>query len=94
MASRVEVLDRIQVESLVLDQPVALLCREDKFIEVYAVAGDGREEFAGFLNKRHKAPQEKVDALLGAIHERIRKDPVSRLALAWLQALDHEGLLP
>jgi hypothetical protein len=94
MASHVKVLDRIQVESRVLDQPVVLLCREDKFIEVYVVAGDGREEFAGFLNRRHKAPQEKVDALLSAINKRIREDPVSRRSHAWLMVLDHEGLLP
>jgi hypothetical protein len=94
MASHVEVLDRIQVESRVLDQPVVLLCRADKFIEVYAVTDDGREEFAGFLNKRHKAAQEKVDALLAAITKRIKEDPVSRRSHAWLQALDHEELLP
>ena len=94
MDSHIDVLDKILVESRVLDQPVALLCRADKFIEVYVVGEDGSETFAGFLNRRHKSAQEKVGALLAEIYRRVREDPVSRRSLAWLQALDHEGLLP
>lgn len=90
--SHVDALDRFTVEHRDLDAPVVLLCREDRVVEVYVVDDGGLEQFAGFLD-RQTEPRDKVAVLLRAISTRVKEDPVSARAHAWLSALRYQGLL-
>jgi len=96
MASYVGVLDKLRVESRLLDRPVVLACRDDRVVEVYVVDDSGLEVYFGRLDQLERvgeANQRKFEVLLGAVARHVKERPVSPRALAWLSALDYAGLL-
>jgi len=94
--AHVNVVDRIVVESRLLEQPVVLACQDDHVVEVYVTDGAGLEAYVGhleLLEQRGSNNQAKFDVLLKAVGRRVREKPVSVQTLAWLSALHAAGLL-
>jgi len=97
VASHVGVVDKIKVESRLLDRPVVLACRNDRVVEVYVTDDSGLEAYFGRLDQIERGESSnqaaKFDVLVQAIGRRVREKAVSTRSLAWLSTLDAAGLL-